>query len=121
MNSDPYIFNLSIYTVKEQYGVRWLRILYQNSTGFTFFTNKTAEFSINDPQLFSLLKYIPIIRREDPMKHEFLLEYPGYDGYNRWSQTIEPHQIQSPYYDDRQIPCLEQEGHLDRSYYHPNR
>ena len=96
MSSDPHIFNLSIYTVKEQYGARWLLILYHNSTGFTFFNNKTAEFSINHPQLFSLLKYIPIIRREDISKYEFLLEYPGHEGYNRWSQTIEPHQIRSP-------------------------
>ena len=94
-------FNLSQYTVKEEHGARWLKLFYHCSTGYKFFgTVQRANYNINEPSLYSILRYIPYVRRPDPSKFEFLLEYPGNQGYNRWAQTKEPHTIKSPFIGD---------------------
>ena len=85
----------SLYFVKEQYGALWLQILYHNSTGFVYFNDSNVEYSIHHPQLYSILKFIPRIQKFDDSKFEFLFEYPEYEGYNRWSQKINPYKIRS--------------------------
>ena len=75
---------------KEQYGARWLKVFYHNSSNKVFFLNqKEAKFSVT-LQKFSILKYIWKVQRYDPSKYEFLLEYPGNAGVNRWTQTVHP-------------------------------
>ena len=92
-------FNLSIYELSERLDARWLKIFHQNSTGNRYFDKATnqANYNTNDPYLFSILKLLPYIRKFDDFQYEFLLEYPGHSGYNRWSQTVEPHKVISPH------------------------
>ena len=48
-----------------------------------------AKFTVTQ-QKFSILKYIWKVQKYDASKYEFLLEYPGYTGINRWTQTVHP-------------------------------
>ena len=84
-------FSLDDYVVKEDHGAKWLRIFYHNSQNSEFFSdNREAAFSINNANKYSILKYLPHIRTYERGKYEFLIEYPGSSGFNRWKQTSNP-------------------------------
>ena len=81
--------NIEGYTIKYDYGACWILIFYHLSENQYLFTNE-AEF--NDSQTsykYSIIGKAPYFHRVSN-KYEFLLEYPGIDGYNRWTQTVFP-------------------------------
>ena len=80
------------YEVMEKYGAKWLKIFYHNSKNNVYFdyAKKEAFFSISNSSKYSIMKYLPRIYRYQKEKYEFILEYPGKSGYNRWSQRINP-------------------------------
>ena len=88
-------FKLDLYTAKEAYGAKWLKIFYHNSGNESFFDKSNVKYKIDDPNRYSLLKLIPFIRRYDE-KYEFMIEYPELKGFNRWSQTKNPLEVRSP-------------------------
>ena len=77
------------YDVMEAYNATWLKIFDHNSTGSRFFHPSEVKYKTNDTNMYSILKLIPYICRYDE-KYEFIIEYPEYHGYNRWSQTTNP-------------------------------
>ena len=79
------------YEVKEDYGSKWLKIFYHNASNHDYFNDaKDALLSLNNKNKYSILKYLPRIHTFEYRKFEFLLEYPGLKGYNRWKQTSNP-------------------------------
>ena len=90
------------YEVSNMLNAKWLKIFFHNSTNKTFFDYSTKEafYSISNPNKYSLMKLIPRVNRYEKEKYEFLLEYPGHIGYNRWSQRMNPLSIVSRYTGD---------------------
>ena len=89
-------FKLDSYDAKEEFGAKWLKIFYHNSTGINFFTKEEAPYNVNDPAKYSILKLIPRIRRYDSSVFEFLIEFPELEGFNRWTQIANPLNVKSP-------------------------
>ena len=84
-------FLVDDYVVKEEHDAKWLRIFYHNSQNYEYFSNnREAVFSVNNANKYSILKYLPYIKTYERRKYEFLIEYPGYTGFNRWKQTSNP-------------------------------
>ena len=78
--------------IKEDDKGIWLKVHFHNSSKSVFFNNeKEAQFSISS-QKYSILLYLDKINRYHSYEYEFLLEYPGYEGYNWWIQTKNPTQ-----------------------------
>ena len=76
--------------IREDNKGTWLKIHYHNSSNYLFYEDeKEAAFSISE-QKYSLLLYLDKINRFHPTEYEFLLEYPGHEGYNWWIQTKNP-------------------------------
>ena len=91
------------YEVIEKYEAKWLKIFYHNSKNNVYFNYsiKEAYLTTSHPDKYSIMKYIPRINRYEEEKYEFFLEYPGKEGFNRWSQRINPLQItKHPYTGD---------------------
>ena len=79
------------YIVKEDYCAKWLRILYHNTANNEYFNDSNdALLSLNNQNKYSILKYLPYVHTYQYRKFEFLLEYPGLNGFNRWKQTSNP-------------------------------
>ena len=79
------------YEVKEENGAKWVKIFYHCSKNLDFFKDeKEALLSLNNENKYSILKYLPYIKRYEARKYEFLIEYPEYTGFNRWKQTSNP-------------------------------
>ena len=89
-------YHFGLYEMKEEYESKWLKIFHHNSSGINFFSPNEAKFNVNDPNKYSILKLLPRIRRYNSSQYEFLLEYPGHDGYNRWKQNRNPLEVRSP-------------------------
>jgi len=79
----------SCYETKNQYDCIWLKIFYHNSVGGVFFSNFSHGMFSLEPNLYSIFSLITDDFRIDG-KFEFLLEYPGSSGYNRWRQSFLP-------------------------------
>ena len=77
------------FIIKESYGAKWLKIFYHNSTGGKYFKNISHTLNSNSLQLYSILDKLNQNFSIDGY-YEFLLEYPGYVGYNRWKQLLLP-------------------------------
>ena len=88
-------YQLESFIVKEDHGAKWLRIFYHNSNGGVFFNSNNVQYNPDSENLYSILKLIPKVRRYDEC-YEFLLEYPGHEGFNRWKQIKNPLLVQSP-------------------------
>ena len=76
---------------KEASNRRWILVFYHNfSSDKDLFKNKTEALLTNQENKFSILgKIKPSFRING--RYEFLLEYPGIEGYfNHWSQTKNP-------------------------------
>ena len=83
-------FSIDSYTIKEIYDAKWLKIFDHNSTGGYFFSSKDEVlYSISDNK-YSIMKYLPKINRYENGFYEFMLEYPGKSGMNRWKQSASP-------------------------------
>lgn len=78
---------LPLYTYKTDHGVKWLKIFHQKYPQF-FSKSEDALFSTEDG-LFSIINLIDK-RYKIHGYYEFLLEYPGKKGYNRWIQSEYP-------------------------------
>ena len=90
------------YEIVEKYNARWLKLLFHNASNNLFFDYSTREalYSISNPNKYSIMKLIPRIRRYQREKYEFIIEYPGEIGYNRWAQRVSPLSITSTYKGD---------------------
>lgn len=75
---------------KKEYGAMWQMVLYQNNkAGTILFEGEEEALNYNSTDKYSTLWQLEKYRREDG-KFEFLLEYGGISGYNRWKQTSNP-------------------------------
>ena len=64
-------------------------VFYHNATGGHLFSNESEAIHTDSFQKYSVLDKI----NTDFLingKYEFLLEYPGINGYNRWRQSLNP-------------------------------
>jgi len=77
------------YQIKVEHGTHWLLAFYHNSTGGVFFENHNEAINCDGLQKYSILSEIDE-RFKFNNKFEFLLEYPGRAGSNRWVQTLNP-------------------------------
>lgn len=82
------MLSISIFT-KYDYGVNWLLLFYHNSTGGVYFNSESEVLLTNSNQKYSILNILDEEYRID-YYFEFLLEYPGIQGYNRWKQGVNP-------------------------------
>ena len=89
------LIHLVKFVVKEEHDAKWLRLLYHNSAGGIFFTPDNVRYNPFSSNLYSILKFLPKIRKYDN-SFEFLLEYPGKTGYNRWKQDKNPLVVKEP-------------------------
>jgi len=78
------------YEVKEFQDAKWLHVFFHNSTNFEYFNKSDVFLSLDNTNKFSILKYLPFVKTFEKRCFEFLLEYPGYSGFNRWKQTSNP-------------------------------
>jgi hypothetical protein len=67
----------------------WLRIFYHNVTFRDEFSSESEALSSNTATKFSILSEIDGNFKFEG-KFEFLLEYPGHEGHQRWKQTNFP-------------------------------
>ena len=88
MTSSTFIDN---YEVKEEHGAKWVKIFNHSSKNFDFFKSESeALLSLDNKNKYSILKYLPFIKKYENKKYEFLLEYPEHLGFNRWKKTSNP-------------------------------
>ena len=84
-------FILGDYEFKIQYGASWIKIFYHHFTkiedGFSTFDEV---LSFNSQDKYSIIGAAKFFQKPDPNLYEFLLEYPQYDGFNRWKQEKFP-------------------------------
>ena len=99
-----------IKTLKYQYGAHWSLIFYHDVSTEVVFDDETIIFS-NDNYRYSILGAIT-----DSYKignyYEYLLEYPGFEGYNRWMQKID---INSTQINNTSLDIGYKEVHIDFS------
>ena len=67
----------------------WLKIYYQD-VDIGVFTEINDARSCNEPGKYSILEEARNVTRYENEYFEFLLEYPGLAGFNRWKQSIYP-------------------------------
>ena len=84
-----FMFSCLGYEYQDLYGAKWMLVFYHDSSGGVYFQNASHALSCNSAQQYSLLGSINEDMKIDG-KYEFLLEYPGYSGYNRWRQSKNP-------------------------------
>jgi len=77
------------FTFKKEFGADWVLLFRHNSTGGVMFSNLDEAKNCDLPQKYSIIGNITNNSQIDG-KFEFLLEYPGTSGYNRWKQTNFP-------------------------------
>ena len=70
-------------------GASWLKIYYQDAD-IGNFTNTEDARSCNEAGKYSILEEARNIHHYWNSTYEFLLEYPGLQGFNRWQQSIYP-------------------------------
>ena len=74
---------------KIAHGCRWLKVFYHDSSTSSFFSSYSEALSSKTQYKYSIIGEIDS-KYQFNGKYEFLLEYPGIDGYNRWRQTYNP-------------------------------
>ena len=70
-------------------GASWLLVFYHNSASGEYFTSIEEALDSHTPRKFSIIGSINtkfLIRG----KYEFLLDVPGFAGFNRWRQKLHP-------------------------------
>jgi len=80
---------LICFTYKKELGVDWVLLLKHDSTGGVMFSSLDEAKFCDLPKKYSIIGCISNFSRING-KFEFLLEYPGISGYNRWKQTNFP-------------------------------
>ena len=70
-------------------GASWLKIYYQDADVANI-TNIDEARSCNEKGKYSIIEEAQNIHHYWSDKYEFLLEYPGLRGFNRWQQSIYP-------------------------------
>ena len=96
---------------KTDLGKRWLKIFYHDVTEGTkyYFQSDDEVLLSNTPQKFSILGLItPEFKIGE--YYEFLLEYPGIDGYNNWKQKLFPRDVEESLNTDSGYTCAVSEG-----------
>ena len=81
---------MSIPDFKIAYGQKWKKIFYHDLSKSTLFTSYDEALKSFDKDKYSCLYTLDNKRYKINGVYEFLLEYPGYTGYNRWTQTKNP-------------------------------
>jgi len=79
----------SIFPTKEALGADWRLIFYHNSTKGNMFLSKEEALFFDSEYKYSMLTKLDNSYKIGG-KFEFLLEYPGISGHNRWRQTLNP-------------------------------
>lgn len=76
--------------VKEAYGATWIKVFHhKTNSATTLFTSESEALWCNSADKYSQLSSLESYRNANG-EFEFLLEYPGQSGYNRWKQTSNP-------------------------------
>lgn len=84
---------------------KWLKI-FEHNASFGFFNQSLNDAYYNlDPNLYSIIKYIPKIRRPSS-QYTFILRYPGHEGENIFSQCVTPFNT----YTTKESMCLDVES-----------
>ena len=86
------VYSLNGYKFKYEHNAWWANIFFHYSTNGEYFNNSDPNRSplfCKNENTYSYLGDISNKYRVNN-KFEFLLEYPEYPGYNRWTQTINP-------------------------------
>ena len=78
--------------MKEFKNRKWHLVLYQNSSN-GYISKEAINESYSDTA-FSLLGQIDSLKHSLSNRYVFLLEYPGLDGFNMFSQKISPHKLE---------------------------
>ena len=74
---------------KHVFESKWLLVFHHNSKNKEYFANREMVLDCDQTNLYSILGKIDDSYRING-SFEFLLEYPEFDGYNRWSQINNP-------------------------------
>jgi len=77
------------YTRKKEFGADWMMIFYHDSVSGGFFSSLEEAMFSENPNKYSIFSKIGDEYKIDGY-YEFLLEYPTFDGYNRWKQSDLP-------------------------------
>ena len=77
------------YEYKVFRGASWLKIYYQD-VDIAIFNDINDAKSCNEPGKYSILEEAKTIPHYENAYFEFLLEYPGFAGFNRWKQSVYP-------------------------------
>ena len=88
---------------------KWLKIFYHDVTGGVYFDNEEEALFSNTPQKFSILGLITSDFKINNY-YEFVLEYPGIEGYNHWKQSIFPRDVQESLETSSGFTCDVSEG-----------
>ena len=70
-------------------GASWIKIYYQD-VDISNYTDVNQALASNEPGKFSILSEAKNLEHYHRDAYEFLLEYPGYTGFNRWKQSNYP-------------------------------
>ena len=70
-------------------GATWLKIFYHDSSSGKFFSNYSEVLKFSSSCKFSVIGEVDS-KYKYKDKYEFLLEYPEFNKYNRWRQTLNP-------------------------------
>ena len=71
--------------LKKKYGALWQLIFYHDISGGLF--NASTALVSNEEKRFSAIGMVTSSFKQNNY-YEYLLEYPGFSGYNRWQQKI---------------------------------
>jgi len=85
-----FVASVLFYETKDFFDAKWMKVFYHYSGSGVLFSNSSEALNCDQLNKFSVLgglngNYAP------NGKFEFLLEYPGILGYNRWKQTHLPY------------------------------
>ena len=75
--------------IKNEFNKRWLKVFYHNCAGGVWFNTEEEIKYIDEPQRYSILGLVNN-KLNFGGYYEFLLQYPEFEGYNNWKQSIFP-------------------------------
>jgi len=79
-----------ISVTKNEHNATWMKIFHHYSGSGQYFANNSHALLSNQDGLFSIMGILDSSYQKYNL-YEFLLEYPEFDGYNRWKQTLLPY------------------------------
>ena len=82
----------SPYITKKEQGAEWTMIFYHDSVSGGFFSSLQEAMFCENPNRYSIFSKIDKNYKIEGY-YEFLLEYPGVSGFNRWKQSELPWSI----------------------------